>query len=436
MTPPDDTGTGSTTATENEPMEELEPGRAKHGDEKPGVVRRFGRWLLNSYLYGRPWVVTLLSFVVALVVGAIFIALADNGTRDRLGYFFQHPSDAAHSAWQAISAGYSALFRGSIFNFNSLYSNGGVGIFDPISGTLVNAAPLILGGLAVTVAFRAGLFNIGVQGQSIMGAIGAGYVGFAWHMPIVIHVLVAIAFGILGGALWGGLVGLLKAKTGAHEVITTIMLNYVAYSILTYLLATDGFKAPHTLEATSPFIDSSAQLPHLFDQLHFAIIIALIAAVLVWWLLTRSTLGFSVRAIGANPFAARTAGMKVQRGYFTVMVIAGALGGLVGVSQVLGTRHVVTQDVDGGFGFDAITVALLGRGTPLGTVLAGLLFGAFRAGGVVMSSQTNTPSDIVSIMEPVMVLFIAAPALVRGLFHLRASRSGDTAGQLAKGWNG
>jgi general nucleoside transport system permease protein len=436
MSSPGDSSAGLETTAEPGGMEELEPGRPRHDAEGGGLARRFGRWLLNSYLYGRPWVVTLLSFVVALVVGAIFIALADNATRNRLGYFFQHPTDAFSTAWTAISAGYSALFRGSIFNFNSLYSNGGVGVFEPISGTLVNAAPLILGGLAVTVAFRAGLFNIGVQGQSIMGAIGAGYVGFAWHLPIVIHVVVAVLVGIVGGALWGGLVGLLKAKTGAHEVITTIMLNYVAFGILTYLLATDGFKAPRTLEATSPFIDASARLPHLFDQLHFAIIIALIAAVLVWWLLTRSTLGFSIRAIGANPIAARTAGMKVQRGYFTVMVIAGGLAGLVGVSQVLGTRLVVTQDVDGGFGFDAITVALLGRGTPLGTVLAGLLFGAFRAGGVVMSSQTSTPSDIVSIMEPVMVLFIAAPALVRGLFRLRASRSGDTAAQLAKGWNG
>jgi general nucleoside transport system permease protein len=370
-----------------------------------------------------------------LVFGAVLISIADQATRDSMGYFFQHPADTFSNAWSAISAGYSALFRGSILNTNSLYSNGGVPLFYPISGTLLNAAPLILGGLSVAVAFRTGLFNIGVQGQLIMGAICAGYVGFTWHLPVGIHLIVALLAGIIGGAVWGGLVGYLKAKTGAHEVITTIMLNYVAYYLLGYLLTVKGFQAPRQTEATSPAVHSTARLPQLFEQLHSGLIIALVAAVGCWWLLSRSTLGFSLKAIGANAFAARTAGMKVERGFITVMVIAGALSGLVGCSQVLGTRHVVTQDVDASLGFDAITVALLGRGSPLGTVLAGLLFGAFRAGGVVMATDTSTPADVVSVMEPVMVLFIAAPALIRGLFRLRESRVGTSAAALAKGWN-
>jgi simple sugar transport system permease protein len=395
------------------------------------------RRALDGYLYGNQFVVTLLSFVCAVVFGAILIALADEPTRAALGYFFQAPGDTFSRAWSAISAGYSALFRGSIFNTDSLYSNGGVAVFDPLSNTLVNAAPLILGGLAVAVAFRAGLFNIGVQGQLIMGAICAGFVGFKWHLPTGLHLLVALLAGILGGAVWGGLVGLLKAKTGAHEVITTIMLNYVAYYLLGYLLTLNGFQAPNSTEATTSPIDSTARLPYLFENVHSGLIIAILAAVGCWWLLSRSTLGFSLKAIGANPFAARTAGMKVERGYLIVMIIAGALAGLVGCSQVLGTRQVLTQDVDAGFGFDAITVALLGRGSPTGTVLAGLLFGAFRAGGVTMGAQTTTPPDIVSVIEPVMVLFIAAPALIRGLFRLRASRGGGGgAAALAKGWNG
>lgn len=415
-------------------VDEDEPGRSgepRPQREHPGIGRR----LLDGYLYGNQVVVTILAFLCALVVGAILIAIADAPTRKSLGYFTDAPGDTFSNAWHAISAGYSALFRGSIFNTNSLYSNGGVAVFGPISDTLVNAAPLILGGLAVAVAFRAGLFNIGVQGQLIMGAIGAGYVGFAVQLPPGIHLIVALLAGIAGGAIWGGIVGLLKAKAGAHEVITTIMLNYVALALLSYLLTQDGYRAPNTNEATTSQVHSTARLPHLFGNLHSGIILALLAAAGCWWLLSRSTLGFKLRAVGANAFAARTAGMKVERGYLTVMLISGALAGLVGCSQVLGTRLVVTQDVDAGFGFDAITVALLGRGSPGGTVLAGLLFGAFRAGGVVMATDTTTPSDIVSVIEPVMVLFIAAPALIRGLFRLRAARSGGV-GQLAKGWNG
>jgi simple sugar transport system permease protein len=409
-----------------------EPDDTESRPQRRSVWRR----LLDSYIYGETWVVTLLAFVCALVFGAILIALADTATRNASHFFFQHPSDTFSAAWGAISAAYSALFRGAVFNTNSLYSNGGVPIFLPISDTLVNAAPLILGGLAVAVAFRAGLFNIGVQGQLIMGAIGAGYVGFAWHLPTGLHVLVALVFGIVGGALWGGLVGWLKARTGAHEVITTIMLNYVAYYFLGYLLGTNGYQAPHSNEATSPFIHKSAQLPNLFEDLHSGIILAILAAIGCWWLLSHSTLGFTLKAVGANHFAARTAGMKIERSYVVVMLISGALAGLVGCSQVLGTRHVVTQDVDGGFGFDAITVALLGRGTPLGTVLAGLLFGAFRAGGLAISSYTSTPPDVVSVIEPVMVLFIAAPALVRSIFRLKGRGGGSGVGQLAKGWNG
>jgi general nucleoside transport system permease protein len=393
------------------------------------------RRALDGYLYGNQFVVPLLSFVCALVFGAILIALADQPTRTALGYFFQAPGDTFSRAWTAISDGYGALFRGSIFNTDSLYSNGGVAVFEPLSNTLLNAAPLILGGLAVAVAFRAGLFNIGVQGQLIIGAVCSAYVGFKWHLPSGIHVIVALVAGILGGALWGGVVGLLKARTGAHEVITTIMLNYVAYYFLGYLLTLNGFQAPHSTEATTSPIDSTARLPKLFENVHWGLIIALAAAAGCWWLLSRSTLGFSIKAIGQNPFAARTAGMKVERGYIIVMVIAGALAGLVGCSQVLGTRQVLTQDVDAGFGFDAITVALLGRASPGGTVWAGILFGALRAGAVRMQAETGTPTEIVQVIQSVIVLFIAAPALIRAIFRLRESRGGGVT-QLAKGWNG
>jgi simple sugar transport system permease protein len=295
-----------------------------------------------------------------------------------------------------------------------------------------------LGGLSVGLAFRAGLFNIGGQGQIIMGAIFAGYAGFAWHLPVVLHLIVGIVAGIVGGALWGGLAGILKARTGAHEVITTIMLNYIAFDFLAFLLSLKGFQRPPYGQAISNVVDSNAQLPALLGnglRVHAGLFLALLAALGVWWLLSRSTFGFQLRAVGANQFAARTAGMSVARSYTVVMLLAGGLSGLAGVSQILGTNSAITQDIDAGIGFDAITVALLGRATPGGTVLAGLLFGALRAGGVQMQSSTGIPIDLVQVIQSLIVLFIAAPALIRSIFHLSAARGG-LGQQLAKGWNG
>ncbi len=215
---------------------------APEPQQRPGLARR----MLNAYLYGNTIVVIALSFICALVFGALLIAISDEPTRQALGYFGQQPSDTFSRAWHAISAGYSALFRGSVLNTNSLYSDSGVPVFRPISDTLVNAAPLILGGLSVAVAFRAGLFNIGVQGQLIMGAIAAGYVGFAWNLPAGVHLIVALIAGIIGGGGLGRPGRLPQGKTGAHEVITTIMLNYVAYYFLGYLLGLHGFQKPNS----------------------------------------------------------------------------------------------------------------------------------------------------------------------------------------------
>jgi simple sugar transport system permease protein len=288
----------------------------------------------------------------------------------------------------------------------------------------------------VGVAFRAGLFNIGGQGQIILGAIFAGFVGFHWHLPAGIHLIAAIVAGILGGALWGGIAGFLKARTGAHEVITTIMLNYVALNLLGYLLSVRGFQAPPYGQAIANPIDDNATLPLLLGgslRVHLGLILSLLAAALVWWLLKYSRLGFRLRAVGANPFAAKTAGMHVENSYVVVMLISGALCGLAGVSQVLGTNPQITSDIDGGIGFDAITVALLGRANPVGTVFAGLLFGALRAGGPMM--QQYTPIELVQVIQSLIVLFIAAPAVIRAIFRLRTSGSSMGA-ELAKGWNG
>jgi general nucleoside transport system permease protein len=382
--------------------------------------------------------VTVLAFVVAMVIGSVLIAVADTATQTASKYFFAYPWDTFAAAGRAVVDGYRALFEGAIFNPNTASQGTLAGILGPISETLVNATPLILGGLGVGLAFRAGLFNIGGQGQVVLGAIFAGYVGFAWHLPVGLHLLVGILAGILGGALWGGLTGWLKARTGAHEVITTIMLNYVAVYLLGFLLSVKGFQRPPYGQAISNVVDDDARLPHLLGgdlRLHAGLIIALLAAYGMHWLLTRSTLGFQLRAVGANQFAARTAGMSVERSYVVVMLLSGALFGLAGVSQILGTNSAITGDIDAGIGFDAITVALLGRGKAGGIVWAGLLFGALHAGGVQMQASTGTPIDLVVVIQSLIVLFIAAPALVRAIFRMRTA-GGGVGQQLAKGWNG
>ena len=408
--------------------------------QRPPWYRR----LLYAYLYGNTVVITLLAILLALIVGAVLIVAADQPTRTAMGYFFSSPGDTFSRGWHIISANYAALFRGSIFNTNSLYSNGGIPVLEPISETLTNATPLILVGLSVGLAFQAGLFNIGGQGMLIIGVIFSGYVGMTWHLPPVIAVVVAVVAGMIGGGLWGGLIGWLKAKRGAHEVITTIMFNYIALYLLYYVLSLSWFQNPPFQQAISRPIRVNARLPHIIGgnaqylRMNYGLFIALAAAVFCWWLLNRSTFGFRLRAVGANPNAARTAGMDVNRTIITVMIIAGVLAGLAGVAQALGTTssgYQIENQIDAGFGFDAITVALLGQGKPGGTVLAALLFGALRAGSVTMSAATGTSPYIVAVMQSVIVLFVAAPALVRTIFRLRESRGGGVQ-QLAKGWNG
>jgi simple sugar transport system permease protein len=376
--------------------------------------------------------VTVLSVVLALLIGAVLIVVSDPDVQDPAKYFFSRPGDTLSAAWSSVSDAYSALFTGSIVDINE-YTLGRA--LRPLAETLTNSAPLIAAGLGVTLAFRAGLFNIGADGQLVLGAICAGYVGFAWDLPTGLHLIVGILAGMVGGALWAGIVGVLKARTGAHEVIVTIMLNRIAGFLLAYLLTTSVFQRPGASNPVSPVVSDDAQLPRLLDgsRLHIGMVLVLITAAAVWWLLSRSTVGFEFRTVGANPFAARTAGMSVERTYVVVMLFAGALSGLAGVMQVLGTERYLTTGISSDIGFDAITVALLGRATAGGTVAAGLLFGALRAGGVEMQAGTGTPVDIVLVIQSLIVLFIAAPPLVRATFRVRVRAGGPVAG-LSQGW--
>ena len=375
---------------------------------------------------------SLLAFFLAVLTGGLLIAFSDPNVLSLWKSPFRFFSEAINVSAKA----YAALFQGAIFDVN-LTKRSFINGFYPLSETFTIAAPLILAGLSVTLAFRAGLFNIGAQGQFIFGAISASYIGFKFSLPPVIHIVVAIIFAILVAGLWGGLVGLLKSKTGAHEVIVTIMLNYIAAYFLLWILSTNTFLRKGRQDPIAPEVQQNARLPKLFGdsfRVNFAIIIAFLVVILIFILLDRTTWGFQFRAAGANSFAAKTAGISVPFVMTTVMFIAGALAGLAGAVQVLGSEYALTAGVAGSFGFDAITVALLGRAKPLGTFLAALLFASLRAGGLTMQASTTTPIDIVLVIQALVILFIAAPSLVKVIFRLKqVNANSDIA---AKGWNG
>ncbi|WP_373316657.1 ABC transporter permease [Phytomonospora endophytica] len=401
---------------------------------------RFLRYLVTANAV----MVTVYSLILAMIIGGILIIVSDEEIRGMYTYFFSRPGDALSASWTAVADAYSALFQGAIINFEqlSLALNGESEwgpVLRPISNTLTNAAPLIFTGLAVALAFRAGLFNIGAQGQAIAGAVGAAVVGFGLDLPLGIHLVVTLAGGALAGGLWGAIPGILKARTGAHEVITSIMLNYVAAYGLLWVISTEFVHSEERTDAISKSVDNTSWLPNLFLdanlRANWGVLFAVAAAGVVGWLLTRSTLGFRMRTVGANPDAARTAGMGVPNTYATAMGLAGALAGLGGaVIMLSSTSHALTPAVVGNVGFDGITVALLGRAKPVGVVLSGLLFGAMQAGGVQMQTVADIPVDMVTVLQALIVIFIAAPALVKAIFRLRTSRGAGMDLTMAKGW--
>jgi general nucleoside transport system permease protein len=407
-------------------------------DRQDTLTQHFLRnlWAANTVT------VTVLSIVLAMLVGGVLIVISDPDVLDTYSYFTSRPSDALDASWTVVSEAYANLFKGAIVDPAAVsgWIDGGndwQDVFAPISETLTYTAPLVFTGLAVALAFRGGLFNIGAQGQAILGAMVAALAGFLLPLPIVLAVVVAVLAGALGGAVWGYVPGILKARTGAHEVITTIMLNYVAGLLLTWLVLQGGVRDPERTDAISKPVDSAARLPHLLGdglRVNLGIVLAVLATWGVAWLLSRSTFGFELRAVGANPDAARTAGMSVTRTYTLLMVVAGALAGLGGATQVLGTAYTLTPAVAGNIGFDGLLVALLGRNRPWGVLLAALLFGALRAGGNRMQSFSGISLELVTVLQALIVIFIAAPALVKAIFQLRAARAARLQTSVAKGW--
>ena len=388
----------------------------------PGERRGVAAVLLGG---ARQLVVPVLSLVTALVVGALVIILSDPEFIARVG---SDPGAALAAGFGSVGGAYSGLLEGSIGNpFRDI---------GPVTETLLRATPLILAGLAVALGFRAGLFNIGAEGQIYIGGLFATAVGISFpDLPLLIHLPLAVLAGFVGGAVWGFIPGILKARTGAHEVITTIMLNYVSYSIVDLALRQVFFQLPGRDDPISKNILPSAALPRLLadERLHWGLILALVAAVAVWWLLFRSTKGFEFRAVGLNPSAARYAGMSISRTIVVAMMISGGLAGLAGTSEIIGTNLRLTPNFSPNWGFDAIAIALLGGSRPLGVVFSAILFGALRAGAAPMQAQTGIPIDLVVVIQGLVILFIAAPALVREIYRIKSEKTTGTE-VFSKGW--
>lgn len=365
----------------------------------------------------------LLAIVTALIVGALIIVFTDPTTLDAWGSFFSDPGTALSASWDLVATSYRALFDSSLGSQRAL------------ARTLVQSTPLILVGLSVALAFKAGLFNIGGAGQLIVGAMAAAWVGITFDLPQLLHLPLALLAGMVGGGSWGAVIGFLKARTGAHEVILSIMLNFVALRLLDYALSTDTFRRPGRSDPISPEMPDSVRLPEPIDsfRVHIGFLLALVVAYGCWWLLQRTTVGFRMRAVGANPHAARYAGMGVAATTLLSMSIAGALAGLGGTTILLGSTPRLTGGFFASVGFDAIALALLGRASPIGVVGAGLLFGALQAGSTGMQARTSTPIDIIFVIQALIILFVAAPAIVRTIWRVKDTRLG--AGQrFSAGW--
>jgi simple sugar transport system permease protein len=350
----------------------------------------------------RIWAITalpLISIVLSVLVGSFVIL----GSQLLVGGEFQ-----PGLAFEA----YAALINGSVGSFNSIVN------------TLVASAPLILGGLSVGLAFKAGLFNIGAQGQFLMGALGAVIAGVMLReSPGIIAMPLALAVGMAFGAFWGFIPGFLKATSGAHEVVTTIMLNFIAIAILAWAVSgpldVEASPSPITLDV------GNAGLPIIIGRNgHAGLLYTPLVAIIYGWLLFRTTRGFEIRTAGANPDAARYAGMSPRRIIIWTMSGAGLLAGLAGATELLGVTRHMTASYGTTVGFDAIAVALLGRTNPLGIVLAGLLFGALRSGAAAMQIQAGVPTELVGVLQATILFFLVASPVIQRIFRLKGTKSG------------
>lgn len=389
-----------------------------------------------------PLTVTVLAIFTGLLLGGLLVVVTSEEVY----------AAARVSVWEMLRVGwdaawrtYKALFIGSIGDpakiaaaFQSGEAEAIRRAINPFFESLVKSTPYIFAGLAVALGFRVGLFNIGAEGQLFVGAITAVSAAlYIKGLPSILHVPLALLAGFLGGGLWGFIPGWLKAKTGGHEVINTIMMNYIAFRLSEYLLR-GPLKDPEGYNPVTAQIPDSAKLMRFFDnpiRFHIGFFIALLFAYLVYLLLFKTTWGFALRTVGANPRAARYAGMDIVKSTVVAMFLSGGLAGLAGANEVLGVNHNLALAFSSGYGFDAIALALLGKSHPLGVVLASILFGFLRNGAVQMQLTAGIPIDIISILQAAILAFIAAPAIIRSLYRLKEPEH-DLDAVTLRGWGG
>jgi general nucleoside transport system permease protein len=380
----------------------------------------------------RPLLIPALAVISAFLVGSIFLILTDIPALQLL--FSGQPVAFLTTAIGNVLEAYTALLTGAFGDPGKFIEALKAGTpeawataFRPLSETLVAATPLIFTGLAVAVSFRSGVFNIGGDGQFVLGALGATAMALLLHdvfgitfspLTLVLSIVAGIAF----GAGWGFIPGFLKARTGAHEVITTIMLNYIALMIVQLALRTDFMRPPTGSEPISKVIDF-VRVPDLLPlpglRLHWGFVVALVMAAVVSYFLFRTTKGFELRSAGLNLTAAKYAGMSAGGSIILAMVISGALAGMGGAFQVLGTVTQMSNDINLGYGWMAIALALLGGTRPFGVVIAALLFGALNNGGQEMQIETGIPLDLLLFIQALVIMFVAAPELVRKIYRIK-----------------
>ncbi len=386
--------------------------------------------------------VIILAIFTGIVLGGVLVALTTNEVYAAFRVsFWSGISEALKYAWNT----YVSLFTGSVGDPQKIrlafQSGDSLAIrraINPFFESLVQSTPYIFGGLAVALGFRAGLFNIGVEGQIFLGAVTGVWAGYAiTGLPAIIHIPLAMLCGALGGAIWGFIPGILKAKTGAHEVITTIMMNYIAFRLVDWLLKFP-MQDPTEYTPKTPWILPTAELPRLFDtpvRFHIGFFIAVFMAVVVYYLLFKTTWGFELRMVGSNPNAAKYAGVKITKTTVLAMVLSGALAGMAGANEILGVNHRLLPAFSSGYGFDSIALALLGKTHPLGVILSSLLFGFLRNGARSMQLAVGVPIDIVSILQALILAFIAAPAIIRTIYRLKESKQKEDLVSL-RSWKG